>query len=79
MTGPEHYKAAEALTQRVAECKALPDATGLARCTCASDIAQAQVHATLAFAAAAAMNNYPNMPIAEANAWLRELRPEVTP
>jgi hypothetical protein len=64
MTGPEHFKAAEELIAGVELYGA--DFTPEGR---ADQIAIAQVHATLAAAAAAALSTYGQMPIAEYRAW----------
>jgi hypothetical protein len=64
MTGPEHYREAERLLAMQDVADKLPHA----------DIAmiqqQAQVHATLALAAATALNDYPEgAPLADLLAW----------
>jgi len=62
MTGPEHYREAEALAESALEWMGgwgeseMPAAERLARKN--SDLAKAQVHATLALAAATALANY---------------------
>lgn len=61
MTGPEHYREAERLGHM---------AQGQELAWAMFTVAQAQVHATLALAAATAINDYPDgAPIDDARAW----------
>lgn len=60
MTGPEHYKEAERILAVAVEVDYEREQFYLGR---------AQVHATLALTAAAAMANAPDMPIADCEAW----------
>ncbi|MFI7449589.1 hypothetical protein ACIBQX_18980 [Nonomuraea sp. NPDC049714] len=69
MTGPEHYQRAENLLRDLtkAECSmsGRTDQVAMER-----TLAKAQVHATLALAAATALNDYPEgAPIADIRAW----------
>jgi hypothetical protein len=59
MTGPEHYRRAEILIED------MDQGGGLLP----NRIALAQIHATLAFAAAAALMGRPTVPHQELNAW----------
>lgn len=62
MTGPEHYLAAEQLLTSDPADEGLPDK--------AHAIAEAQVHATLALAAATALNDFDGgLSTANYNAW----------
>lgn len=77
MTGPEHYREAERLTRRAGTWMEastgwkgrLPDEQRLAYRM--ADLAEAQVHATLAKAAATALSVGPNgrMPLADYVRW----------
>lgn len=64
MTGPEHYREAEDLLARASQVTEWD----------AAHVARAQVHATLALAAAAALSSYlpgqDGMPMRESLAWL---------
>lgn len=67
MTGPEHYRAAEQLLADVSTGGFVSDGT-----ECANTIAAAQVHATLALAAATALGvGGDNPPDDDAEAWWR--------
>jgi hypothetical protein len=67
MTGPEHYREAERL---VAEADTILRPHDEGPCEADRVLAAAQVHATLALAAATALNDAEDgMPIAEFQAW----------
>lgn len=52
MTGPSHYERAEELLDRLEDCE---NGQGAQCPSCGMDLAEAQVHATLALAAATAI------------------------
>lgn len=65
MTGPEHYREAETLLERVEERGFGPEPDHIQ----AAWLSAAQVHATLALAAATAIGSTGTMPIVDADAW----------
>lgn len=78
MTGPEHYKAAEELCERARKARGLPAVDQI--------LVQAQVHATLALAAATALQTPSGedggMYVRDAEEWERAcslVAPEKTP
>ncbi len=64
MTGPEHYRMAERMIGRAASDDLGSDSERY-------HLAKAQVHATLALAAAWSLANQGAMPIADSDAWLQ--------
>ena len=66
-TGPEHYRISEALLRRV-EVESLDDGSVLEL------LGRAQVHATLAQAAATALSHDRMMPTYDSEAWLKVAR-----
>ncbi len=70
MTGPEHYAAAESLLQQLRQAQTSMTVTVTAEKT-AAVMAEAQVHATLALAAATALQRgeAASLPRADYNAW----------
>lgn len=72
MTGPEHYKRAEGLLDQLRRAHASMTSTVTAE-RAAAVMAEAQVHATLALAAATALNdrdpNEGGMPLDDFNEW----------
>lgn len=69
MTGPEHYKRAEGLLDQLRRAHASVGTTVNVD-KAAVLLAEAQVHATLALAAASALNdNEPGLPVDDFNEW----------
>jgi hypothetical protein len=66
MTGPEHYREAEHILDNSLDGHGM----GLRRDP-AERFAEAQVHATLALAAATAISHNGEMPVNDSDAWLR--------
>jgi hypothetical protein len=77
MTGPQHYQEAERLLVHVD--RSIQDQFGDGAECARQELAAAQVHATLALAAAAGLNDNPNgMPSPDWKAW-REVAATPTP
>ena len=73
MDGPSHYQAAENLLDMASDDEMGSDAESYHQ-------RQAQVHATLALAAATALGRFADLPIHDSDAWLAACKtPEVTP
>jgi hypothetical protein len=66
MTGPEHYREAIHMLDLVGENQRAGKVV-----TISDAIAAAQVHATLALAAATAISHNGEMPVGDSDAWLR--------
>ena len=69
MTGPEHYSEAERLLAGVTMGTTHPDGSPVIRSDEPETIAAAQVHATLALAAAFACARLGELPVWDADAW----------
>lgn len=70
MTGPWHYAEAERLITGTHQCR-VPDDEGTPCPFCTRDIARAQVHATLALAAATALGGSDGPPAPDWDVWYR--------